>query len=67
MEQNIQLDAMLVHARIHGLIVPYGIGSGKTPNEIFLRMKWLRKQPDSYLKKVSDRVVEIENESQKYA
>lgn len=64
MRRNIKLDATLVHAAIMGLIVPCAIGLGMTSDEVDARATWLKKQPMSYVKQVSDEVVRLEKEEE---
>ncbi len=61
LKQNLQLDATLVHAATKGLFVPCAIGLGMTADEAWHRADWLKHQPEAYITKVCDRVVEMEN------
>jgi hypothetical protein len=60
--KNIELDAKMVHAASIGLFDCFAYQSFKTPDEAYGRAMWLKKQSESYIKEVSDRVVEIEKE-----
>lgn len=60
-EENIELDATLVHAATIGLFVPCAIGLGMTADEALGRAYWLKRQSQEYITAVSLRVVEIEN------
>ena len=59
-KKDIKLDAVLVHARIHGLYEVAAIGLGLTASEAYNRSLWLRKQSSKYIDQVSDKVVKIE-------
>lgn len=61
--QNVSLDAALVHAAMNGLFDAAAIQFGLTPSETYFRAFWLKRLSEFYIKKVSDRVVEIEKES----
>jgi hypothetical protein len=61
-KKNINLDAVMVHASMRGLFDPCILGLGMTVSEGYARAMWLKKQSDKYIRSVSDRVVEMENE-----
>jgi hypothetical protein len=60
MEQDLELDAVLVHASIRGLWAQAAIYFGMTVGEAHARAEWLKVQPQAYISKVSDRVQELE-------
>lgn len=65
-KRNVDLDATLVHAAMAGLFVPCAIQLGLSPDEAFGRSLWLKRQPKSYVDKVVNKVMEIQDkEAQK--
>lgn len=61
-KKDIDLDAKLVLAALRGMFEPVAMQIFRTPDEAFCRAEWLKHQSDSYISKVSDKVVEMENE-----
>jgi hypothetical protein len=59
-KKNVQLDALLVHAAMHGLFDRAAIGLGLTANEAYSRAAWLKEQSDSYVQKVAEAVAKLE-------
>lgn len=60
-QQDVERDAVLVHAAMRGLVVPAAIRLGLEPDDAFVRHpEWLRRQPVAYIKRVADRVTKME-------
>jgi hypothetical protein len=66
-EQNAARDASLVYAGMHGgfpavasqaMFMPEFKGG---PDRVLAHAEWLKAQPATYIKKVTDLVVELEN------
>ena len=64
--RNVELDAALVYAGLHGGLGRYMLTARslgiETPDDAFWRARWLKRQPEEYIAAVSDRVVELEHE-----
>lgn len=58
-EENVEFDAQLVKAAMHGMLVPLAMGLNMTPNEVQARAEWLQKKP-KYLDRVTDHVIALE-------
>ncbi len=56
-EKNVSLDAVLVHAAMHGAFALAAMQTGLKPDEAFGRAEWLKKQPKAYINQV---VAEVE-------
>lgn len=63
-EENIELDAILVHSAMLGMFEPAAIQLGLSPSEAFGRAAWLKRQSEEYITKVSNRVVELEDKNE---
>lgn len=61
-KKDVRLDAVLVHAAIHGQFVPAAIQLGLTADEAWKRAYWLKSQSEDYINKVADAVVAYEKE-----
>ena len=53
---NVELDAKLVHAAMHGTFMHAAMNYGLKPDEALARAAWLKKQPDAYVLQVAEKV-----------
>lgn len=60
-KKDLELDAQLVFAAMHGMFVPCAIKLGLKADEAWHRSQWLKHQ-GKYVDQVADRVVELEKE-----
>jgi len=59
-QKDVQLDATLIRAAMHGSFTPCVSQLGMLQEEAIARMGWLRQQPDEYIEAVSELVAEAE-------
>ena len=63
MERNIELDAMLLMAAMHGgkeKAVEFCAKFGMSEEDVIDRAKWLQHKPKAYRKEVADKILELE-------
>lgn len=58
--ENIELDAILVHAAANGMIMPAAVMLKMSPNDVTERADWLRSKQPEYIDRVAARVIELE-------
>lgn len=65
-KEDVELDANMVFASMGGVFVPFAISVDMTPDEAYGRAVWMKRQPETYLMQVVNRVAELmEAESKK--